>query len=126
MPLLLSLAREAGKLDLGSHEEVELAIDELRVAAGGPALARHRHNRWLAAEGRESFAKVDIVGPLVISPVGEPRRLGPYENFSMFDGVGYVDRRVFAFTDLQQGDWYVRDVGVHWPCLRISFRGTGP
>jgi hypothetical protein len=44
----------------------------------------------------------------------------------MFDGVAYVDRRVFAFTDIQQRDWYVHDAGEHWPAMRIAFHPTGP
>ena len=41
-------------------------------------------------------------------------------------GVGYVEGRVFAFTDLQNGDWYVHDAGVHWPTIRVAFHQTGP
>ena len=57
---------------------------------------------------------------------GKTLTLGPYQRFSMFDGVGYVDRRVFAFTDVQQQDWYVHDAGVHCPAITISFHRTGP
>jgi hypothetical protein len=128
MPLLISLSRETQQEhDLGSHEAVELTIDEMRVASGGALLAKHRHNRWMPAENPEPYARLHIDGPLSITGLKpDDRVLGPYQDFAMFDGVGYVENRVFAFTDLQQQDWYVHDVGRHWPCIRINFHRTGP
>jgi hypothetical protein len=126
MPLLLSLTRESQIHDLGTHQAVEVTFDDLRVF-GGPMLAKHRHNRWIAADGGDSYSHLEIEGPLVITGVTpDAKVLGPYQKYSMFDGVGYVDRRVCAFTDLQNGDWYVHDVGKHWPSLKIIFHETGP
>ena len=126
MPLLVSLRRETQERELGAHAAVVLKYDELRYADGERLLARHRNNRWIAQVGEE-FARLVIVGPLVVTPaVGETPTLGPYQQLSMFDGVAYVDGRVFAFTDIQQQDWYVHDVGAHWPAMRVSFHGTGP
>jgi hypothetical protein len=126
MPLLVSIGRETLKLELGAHAAVVLKYDELCHADGETLLARHRNNRWLAEAGEE-FATLEILGPLVVTPAaGKTPSLGPYQRLSMFDGVAYVDRRVFAFTDVQQQDWYVHDVGVHWPAMRVSFHRTGP
>jgi hypothetical protein len=62
----------------------------------------------------------------VTNPGEKAQTLGPYQRLSMFDGVAYVDGRVFAFTDVQQQDWYVHDAGAHWPAMRVSFHATGP
>jgi len=43
---------------------------------------------------------------------GNTQKVGPYMRLSMYDGVGYVDGRVLAFTD--------------WLAMRISFHRTGP
>jgi len=126
MPLLINLARETLKLELGTHASVVLRYDELRTGDGESVLARHRNNRWIG-DNRQEFATLEILGPLIVSAVtGRAQTLGPYERFSMFDGVGYVEKRVFAFTDIQQHDWYVHDAGAHWPAIKISFHRTGP
>jgi hypothetical protein len=122
MSLLVNLKRGNEELQLGAFAEVILAFDELR-AGDNSFLARHRNNRWYA--GGEEYSSLEITGPLVVKgPSNEV--LGPYMNSSMFDGVSYVDRRVFAFTDVQREDWYVHDAGVHWTEMRISFHRTGP
>jgi len=55
----------------------------------------------MPADERDPYARLHIVGPLRIPTLGlDSRGLGPYQNFSMFDGVGYIEGRVFAFTDL--------------------------
>lgn len=125
MPLLASLARDTGKADLGSHETLVLTFDELQLP-DGKLLARFRHNRWLHAKGNDPFVRLDIAGPLEIRRDAQTRPYGPYEDFSTFDGVGYVDRRVFAFADLQHRDWYVHDAAEHWPKLIVVFHATGP
>ena len=127
MPLLINLARETLKLELGAHASVDLRYDELRTGDGESALARHRNNRWIG-DNRQEFATLEILGPLVVTTTasGKTVTLGPYQRLSMFDGVAYVDRRVFAFTDVQQRDWYVHDAGAHWPAMKVSFHRTGP
>ena len=126
MPLLLSLGRETQTIDLGAHEELVFTIDELKPA-NGRVIARHRHNRWLHDTNSEPYARVDVIGPLNIRAVGKQTRLyGPYAHFSTVDGVAYVDRRVFAFADLQQRDWYVHDAADHWRGLQLLVHTTGP
>jgi hypothetical protein len=125
MPLLVSLRRETHELELGAHAALVLRYDELCGEDGETPLARHRYNRWIAGTGEE-FATLQIVGPLLVTTEGKAQTLGPYLRLSMFDGVAYVDERVFAFTDIQQHDWYMHDIGAHWPAMRISFHGTGP
>ncbi len=127
MALLVSLRRELHQLELGAHDAVLLEYDQLCPAGGEAPLARHRHNRWIA-ERDEEFATLEVLGPLVVTTRdGKTLSLGPYERLSMFDGVAYVDGRAFAFTDVQQRDWYMHDAGAHWPAMRLSFhRRTGP
>ena len=123
MSLLISLRRGNEELQLGAYPAVLLTYDQLLQVDDGSLLATHRNNRWYA-EGEE-YSSLEIIGPLIVrQPSGE--NLGPYTNASMFDGVAYVDGRVFAFTDIQQHDWYMHDVGAHWPAMRISFHRTGP
>src|SRR5262245_20246536 len=116
MPLLVSIRRELHELELGAHAAVVLKHDELLYSDGERLLARHRNNRWIAGSGEE-FARLEILGPLVVAPAAGKTPLGPYMRLSMYDGVGYVDGRVFAFTDIQQQDWYVHDAGAHWPAI---------
>ena len=126
MPLLVSIRRELHELELGAHAAVVLRYDELCHSDGERLVARHRHNRWVADTGEE-FARLEILGPLIVTPAAaRTPPLGPYQRISMFDGVAYVDGRVFAFTDVQQQDWYVHDAGAHWPAMRIAFHRTGP
>ena len=126
MSLLISLRRDLHELELGVHGAVVLKYDELCRADGETPLARHRHNRWIGRPAEE-YATLQVLGPLVVSTtVGNPQALGPYLQLSMFDGVAYVDGRVFAFTDVQQRDWYMHDAGAHWPAMRVSFHRTGP
>ncbi|HET7366122.1 MAG TPA: hypothetical protein VFJ70_21310, partial [Burkholderiales bacterium] len=62
----------------------------------------------------EEFATLEILGPLIVTPAAaRTPPLGPYQRLSVFDGVAYVDGRVFAFMDVQQQDWYVHDAGAH-------------
>ena len=121
--LLISLRRGNEELQLGAYPAVVLTYDELREADDDSVLVKHRNNRWYG-EGEE-YSSLEIIGPLIVrGPDGET--LGPYANASMFDGVSYVDRRTFAFTDVQQKNWYVHDAGKHWKQLKISFHRTGP
>lgn len=123
MSLLVSVKRGSQELHLGAYAAVLLTYDQLLHAADNSVLATHRNNRWYA--GGEEYHTLEVVGPLVVSqPDG--KSLGPYMNASMFDGVAYVDRRVFAFTDVQREDWYVHDAGAHWRELKIAFQRTGP
>ena len=113
-------------VELGAHDAVVLAGEELhRVNGDKRMLAIHRHNRWMAERDADPFVRLHIVGPLVVvAPRPETKQLGPYQKFSTFDGVGYVEERVFAFWDVTQRDWYVLDAAAHWRELKISFHPT--
>lgn len=125
--MIVTLAREAHRTELGTFQELLFAGDELRTT-DETVLAIHQHNRWRRAQegvGGETFIRLDIVGPLVVrTGDGAARTLGPYEHFSCVDGVSYVERRVFGFWDLQQRDWYFVDLGVHSKVLRLSRAGV--
>jgi len=124
MPLLVSLGRELPEFDLGEHGAVDLRYDGL-YTKDGRMLARHRHNRWIPADSTAHYVRVMILGPLVALSPDEKTRLGPYEKLAMYNGVAYVEDRVFAFTDLQQNDWYAMSAGQHWPAIRVAFQ-QGP
>lgn len=125
MALLVSLHRYVeDEFPLGSYPQLTLKYDELSRTEDRALVVKHRNNRWYTEEGEE-YATLDVVGPFIIKgPAGE--KLGPYTTLSMFDGVAYVDKRVFAFTDVQKRDWYMHDVGAHWREMVIVFYPTGP
>lgn len=102
MALLVSVRRHVeDELPLGKYPGLVLRYDELCRADDQSLIVKHRNNRWYTEEGEE-YATLDV------------------------DGVAYVDKRVFAFTDVQKQDWYMHDVGVHWREMSILFRPTGP
>ena len=125
MPLLVSLDRGTSQLELGAHEVLTLTGEELH-GQDKQLLAKHRHNRWLPDHDHEAYVRLQIVGPLVVvAPGPEARKLGPYQKFSTFDGVAYVEDRVFGFWDLTHSDWYVVDAAAHWRQLQICFHASG-
>lgn len=123
MPLLVSLRRESASVELESVDRLALTRDELHRSNGERSLlARHRHNRWMKADDAEPYVRLQVLGPLVVTGDGPAaERVGPYRTLSTFDGVAYVDDRVFGFFDAQHQDWYVVDVGEHWKELIIAF-----
>lgn len=126
MPLLVSLDRGTHSLELGAHDTVALTGEELHGVNGEKRLlAKHRHNRWMSEPELEPFVRLQIVGPLFVVAPSDKRRLGPYQKFATFDGVAYVEDRVFGFWDLAHSDWYVVDAGEHWRELLICFHPSG-
>jgi hypothetical protein len=126
MPLLVSLSRPAAKRDVGTFKQVALGADELYERDGEDRLlARHRLNRWFAAEDNDPYVSLDIVGPLTASGGQDPASpLGPYQHMSTYDGVLYMDDRAFGFWDRVNQDWYIVDAGVHLKEVRLSFHPT--
>jgi len=121
--MIVSLARDAHRKDLGTFHELLFDQDEVRTT-DGTVLATHTHNRWREKGEGEPFLRLDIIGPLIVrAGDGEASALGPYLHFSTIDGVAYVEQRVFAFWDLQHRDWYLVDVGRHWKSLTLSRAG---
>ena len=117
--MIISLARDAHKKELGTYHELVFQQDELQTAEG-TVLATHMHNRWREQGEGETFLRLDIIGPLTVrGGDAQARTLGPYLHFSTVDGVAYVEQRVFAFWDLQHRDWYLVDLGRHCKSLRL-------
>jgi len=48
---------------------------------------------------------------------GTPSTTG---HFSSVDGIAFIDRRMFAVVDRQQGDWYLLREGFHQALLCIE------
>jgi len=120
MALIVRLARAADERELGSFDWIELADSSLRVPSSPRPLAKHVHHRWVVEGEPHSFTRVEITGPAwVIGDADET--LGPYLALSLVNGVLYVDRRIFAFLDAQEDDWYLSDLGQHWKRIRIHF-----
>jgi len=126
MALLVSLDRGTSEVELGAHDVLMATGEELyRVNGDKKLLARHRHNRWMMGDEAEPYVRLNIVGPLVVvGPGPAAKQLGPYQKFSTFDGVAYVENRVFGFWDTALRDWYIVDAAAHWAELRIRFHPT--
>lgn len=126
MALIVSLDRGALKLDIGDCQSVVLAGNEVQVGDDGRVIARHVHNRWISDQDEaNSFMTLNIAGPLfVVVDDGSDGKLGPYYNFSMTDGILYVEQRVLGMWDTPHKDWYVKDAAAHTKRVRISFHAT--
>ena len=126
MALIVSLDRGAIKLDLGDFRSVVLCGNEVQVEDNGRVIAKHIHNRWISEQREaDSFMTLNIAGPLFVTVSdGQGGKLGPYFNFSMTDGILYVEQRVFGMWDTPHKDWYVKDAAFHTRRLCISFHPT--
>ena len=82
--VIVSLAREAHKKELGTFQELLFDQDEVRTVDQA-VLATHLHNRWRDETDGEMYLRLDVVGPLVVR--GEESTLGPYMHFATVDGV---------------------------------------
>ena len=63
---------------------------------------------------------------LLLTTTSFAQRHHAYGGSWQYLGQAHVDGRAFAFTDVQQRDWYMHDAGAHWPAMRLSFHRTGP
>jgi hypothetical protein len=112
MPLNVTLSRDPEKVELGTFHELRLSESELRSPDREHPVARHIQHRWHLESHGESFARIDIAGPLKLR-IASGETAGPYLHFHLINGVAYVDNRIFGFFDLQARDWYVVDLGTH-------------
>jgi|tagenome__1003787_1003787.scaffolds.fasta_scaffold20179924_2 hypothetical protein len=122
MSLQVTLSRGADKRQLGNFDQLEIVGNELREAGSTEALARHVHHRWHIADAPHTYIRLDIVGPVTVEVLeGAHDKLGPYQEFTMENGVLHADTRVFGFVDVERNDCYVSDLGEHRKALKLMF-----
>jgi len=122
MSLQVSVGRDAQKQELGAYEALELWGNDLRVAGDTEAIARHIHHRWHVSEAPQTFMSLQILGPLEVEILdGSGKKLGPYERFTVVNGVVNADSRVFGFVDVERNDCYLSDLGEHRKGVKLTF-----
>jgi hypothetical protein len=105
-------------VQIGPVPGVRIEGNTLRHAHSGAVLAECDHHHWVI--GGKTFVRADCAGPVTIDLEGceAPNRLGPFQHFSLSDGMAYVDRAVLAQLNAANR-WYVERVGTECPRLLL-------
>jgi hypothetical protein len=101
---------------LGPYETVCVDSQTLRAGEGNEPIARYTDGRWRI--GNERFYRVDCEGPVWVTLAGCPAEealLGPFEHFSVADGVAFASREPFA--RLVGDTWYVNPAKQSCPAI---------
>jgi hypothetical protein len=122
--LLIEFANPRGTaVQLGPVPHLRFEGEALIAGETGELLARHVDHRWVLAEGG-SFSRLKCSSPVVVRfhSACEPgsKSFGPYESFSVVDGIAFANHHVVAFCDRQPQDWYSYDTGSHWEALVVE------
>jgi hypothetical protein len=87
----------------------------------GAPLARHNGDRWVV-EGK-IFYRMDCEGPVTVQPEGcgaVSPRLGPFFHFSLFNGIAYASRDLFAHYREQDNAWHLHKTEDRCAVLVVS------
>ena len=120
--LTLVFAHTDGKpgLSLGPYRGFRVEGQNLLERAGDAALARHRNHQW-EHEGKTYF-RLDVEGPVRLRLENEgvkSRWFGPFQHYSMADGMAYTDRLFFASLAETTGLWYCIELAEDWPVIEV-------
>ena len=91
--------------------------------ADGAVIAKHERNVWHISG--EQYPRLECQGLVSIwFERGEKpdvsRKFGPHDDLTLFDGVAYIGKHVFASFDPQDGDWYSHQAGHHWRVMVVE------
>ena len=106
-------------IHIGPVPGVRIEGNTLRDAQSDAVLAQWDDHLWMI--GGKSYYRADCTGPVTIDLEGceaTPKRFGA-EHFSLYDGIAYVDRAVFAQLNSAK-QWYVERVGTECRELLLS------
>lgn len=107
---------------LGPFKTLWIDVESLRDRPNGPVLARHIRHQW-EVEG-VSYFRLDCTARVTVRFEGgrlpPSRSFGPFNRFSVVDGLAYTDDKVFAFLDGKVDAWLCYDVGQHWPVMVVA------
>ena len=124
MPLRVQFSTATGVThDAGSYEQLRLTDDTLYGMPEHRVLARDVNHRWVTPQGE--YLRLDVAARLTIhfERGGEKTQtFGPYEHFSSNDGIAYADRKVLAFADHTNKQWFVVPEDARWAVLVVSAR----
>jgi len=102
----------------GPFDSIVLERETVRVRRGGPVIAMHLPHTWTVDGGE--FLRLDIEPAVAVTWEGFAGTPSTTGHFSSVNGIAYIDRRIFAVVDRQQGDWYLLREGVHQAVLCIE------
>ena len=119
MGILLNFQKACGSpLSRGPFNKIVSERETVREKAGGPIIATHLPHTW-AVDGEE-FLRLDIEPHVVVNWLGFAGSPSTTGHLSCVNGIAFIDRRIFAVVDRQNGDWYLLREGQHEPVLNIE------
>jgi hypothetical protein len=105
---------------VGPVRRVLIEGNTLRNADNGAVLAECDDQHWVF-DGKPYY-RADCTGPVTVEIEGcevSPKRFGPFNHFSLSDGMAHVDRAVFAQLN-SSSKWFVKRFGKECPKLLLS------
>jgi hypothetical protein len=118
--LVFGHTAEEPPLRLGPMSSFKLSGAALLDQAGA-VVARHNGQRWMVE--RRSFYRIDCAGPLVVKlerVQAEASQRGPFEHFSLFNGIAYASRELFAHYSEQDGSWRLHESDERCASLLVT------
>ena len=115
-------AQTGATLKKGPYKGFCLQGETMRETVGGKTFAVHEDHHWQVDGQRFSRADCDCHVIVHASRVDgkESKQYGPFDTFSCYDGIAYVNHAVFAFADRTIGDWYCHADGHHWAIIHVK------
>lgn len=113
-------------IHVGPSSSFLIEHDLLREGPEGAVIARHRDHHWEMEDGRKFF-RLDVAGPVRLRFEKEgrpPQHFGPFEHYSMADGIAYVDRRFFASFSEKSGLWHCVELQEDWDRFSVVSEAT--
>ena len=119
MSLVLTFSKSTGQQVLkGPFSSVSFEGQQIRDGETRRIIAAHLPHGW-TVEG-EDFLRLDVEGPVGVRWEGHAPDSATTGHFSCLNGVAYIDRRILAFVDREQNDWYFLREGLHHPSFVIE------
>lgn len=89
----------------------------------GELIARHERNQWRIDEVQ--YPRLECKGSVSIwferaSTPEASRRFGPHNDLTIYDGVAYIGRHVFASLNQEARNWYSHEIGHHWRVMVVE------
>jgi hypothetical protein len=119
LAVLLKFQKTHGaSVSRGPFDKVVFEGATVREKTGGPILATHLPHAWEVVG--DEFLRLDVEPHVVLTWEGFPGSLSTTGHLSCVDGIAFIDRRIFAVVDRQNGDWYLLREGQHQPVLIVE------
>jgi hypothetical protein len=117
--IVLTFSKHTGaKISTGPFRSVRFEGSRILEGESGRVIAEHLSHGW-SVDGEE-FLRLDAAGPVSVTWEGHAATPATTGHLSSVNGVAYIDRRILAFVDRQQNDWYLVREGVHKLVLTIT------